>query len=80
MKILQNVTNGEYNYIMTSKRVSIENVKATVYGIGISGDSENELIDDISCDKDDVRELFRLIVEGGASPLHLRDITEDHIS
>ena len=77
-KIIKTDKAYPYVYSMTEKEVFIEdNGIVKVYGIEISGDNEKGLVEDISCERKKVEELFDLSVKEGLCPVHLNDVAED---
>ena len=79
--IVEQRITGEYFYSLT--RTVIETgdcISLTVYGIRIFNDNEQAFVEDISCDLQEVRELFLLAVEEQLFPEHLFDVVEDQLS
>ncbi len=81
IKTLIKKKSGQFTYSFTSSEIcSEENEILTVYGIDIKGTESSAAVRDISCCKNDVLGLYRLICEGELYPVHLYDVVEDFLS
>ena len=62
-------------YFLTESKVEVEGKWYTTYGVGF----ENEVIDDISTDKESVQKFIDLINFHKLSPVHIYDAIYDFI-
>lgn len=68
-----------YNYIMTEKKITVENKEYIVYGVKVSGHQKFAIEDDISVNAEKVKEFIKNIKMSKITPEHLHDIVEDYI-
>ena len=80
-KKLLEISTEDYTYSMIETTADIQEAgRISVYGIEICGVNEKSCVEDISCELEEVKHLFALIVEEKVFPEHLCDIAEDFIS
>ena len=74
-------TSSGYTYSLTAKFLQSEDGDTVgVYGIDITGCGECAFLSDISTDFERVHELFLLLSQEQAYPVHLAEIAEDMIN